>query len=230
MSEEKEKIEQTEQTLGLLEKTGAWIRKYGLKDIFLTIMVLFLVIVVGRIVVSPETLFKKMEDIKQKAHTESVMKRLNNEPKIREAIVSIRSELKADRVYILETHNGGTNLSNLPFLYVDLSYAEPRNEASWMEEEYKNVRLSRFPWATEVFMSTFWYGDIDSLEELDPELYFRLKNEGVMFMADLMLWGENNPCGVLGVVFTGEEHPDIETIKRVMLRYGTILSGLLNNE
>lgn len=217
-------------SIGWIEKIGEMMRKYGLKDMILTIMVLFLVIVVGRVAFNPELLFHKIEDIKNQAHTESVLKRINNEPQIREAIVNLRAELKADRTYILETHNGGTNLSSLPFLYVDLSYAEPRTEAAWLEEEYKNVRLSRFPWATEVFRATYWSGDIESLEDLDPELYNRLKNEGVVFMADLMLWGTYNPCGVLGVVFTNEDHPDDETIRRVMMRYGASLATLLNNE
>jgi len=230
MSEINNNENQINTSLGWIEKVGEMLRKYGLKDIILTIMVLFLVIVVGRVAFNPELLFHKMEDIKQQVHTESVMKRINNEPKIREAITNLRAELKADRVYILETHNGGNNLSNLPFLYVDLSYAEPRSEAAWMEEEYKNVRLSRFPWATEVFRSTYWSGGLDAIEDLDPELYNRLKHENVVFMADLMLWGTYNPCGVVGVVFTSEDYPDDETIKRVLMRYGSSLATLLNNE
>jgi hypothetical protein len=158
------------------------------------------------------------------------MKRLNNEPQIREAVINLRSDLDADRVYILETHNGGENLANLPFLYVDLTYAEPRSQAAWMEEEYKNVRLSRYPWASEVFRQTYWSGTIEVLEELDPELYYRLKNEDVRFMASMMLYGTYNPCGVVGVVYTDDNYPSDDTIKRVLMRYATTLSTLLNNE
>lgn len=217
-------------TLNWIERVGEMLKKHGLQNILLTIMVLFLTIVVGRVAIEPEILFNKMEEIKQKNHTESVLKRINNEPQIREAVINLRSELDADRVYILETHNGGENLSSLPFLYVDLTYAEPRNQASWMEDEYKNVRLSRYPWATEVFKSTYWSDDIENLDELDPELYLRLKSEGAKFMAVMMLYGTYNPCGVVGVVYTDDDHPSDEQIKRVLMRYATSLSTLLNNE
>jgi len=217
-------------TIGWIEKLSGVLKKHGLQNILLTMMVLFLTVVVARLTFNPESLFNKMDEIKQKAHTESVMKRLNNEPQIREAVINLRSDLDADRVYILETHNGGENLANLPFLYVDLTYAEPRSQAAWMEEEYKNVRLSRYPWASEVFRQTYWSGTIEVLEELDPELYYRLKNEDVRFMASMMLYGTYNPCGVVGVVYTDDNYPSDDTIKRVLMRYATTLSTLLNNE
>ena len=217
-------------TLNWIERIGEMLKKHGLQNIIMTIMVLFLTVVVGRFVLNPESLFYKFEEIKQKNHTESVLKRINNEPKIREAIMNLRVELNADRVYILETHNGGENLSSLPFLYVDLTYAEPKNQAAWMEDEYKNVRLSRYPWASEVFKSTYWSDNISNMTELDPELYYRLTNEKAVFMAVLMLYGTYNPCGVVGVVYTSDNHPSDDEIRRVLMRYGTTLSALLNNE
>ena len=162
--------EKVDTTIGWIEKLSGVLKKHGLQNILLTMMVLFLTVVVARLTFNPESVFNKMDEIKQKAHTESVMKRLNNEPQIREAVINLRSELDADRVYILETHNGGENLASLPFLYVDLTYAEPRGQTAWMEEEYRNVRLSRYPWASEVFRQTYWSGTVEVLEELDPEL------------------------------------------------------------
>lgn len=216
--------------LGWVEKIGGLLKKYGLQNIFLSIMVLFLVIVVGQVAFNPESMFKKIEQAKQKAHTEAVIKRIENEPKIRECLVNLRSELKADRVYILETHNGGNNLAGLPFIYVDLTYAEPKGAMSWMEGEYKNVRLSRYPWAAEVYNHTYWSGEIDNMEGLDPELYHRLKNESVTFMAVMMMYGTYNPSGVVGVVYTGDSWPSDENIQRTLMRYINSLSPLFNNE
>lgn len=231
MSEEVQKNpNNTGVVLGWIEKIGELLKKYGLQNIFLSIMVLFLTIVVGQVAFNPEGLMKKMDNIKQKAHTEAVMKRLENEPKIRENLVNLRAELRADRVYILETHNGGNNLAGLPFIYVDLTYAEPKGALTWLENEYKNVRLSRYPWATEVYNSTYWSGEVDNLEGLDPELYYRLKNEDVTFMAVMMMYGTYNPSGVVGVVYTGESYPSDENIKRTLMRYVNTLAPLFNNE
>ena len=103
MSEETQKNpNNTGVVLGWIEKIGELLKKYGLQNIFLSIMVLFLTIVVGQVAFNPESLMKRMDNIKQKAHTEAVIKRLENEPKIRENLVNLRAELRADRVYILE--------------------------------------------------------------------------------------------------------------------------------
>ena len=130
----------------------------------------------------------------------------------------------------METHNGGNNLANLPFIYVDLTYAEPKGAMSWMESEYKNVRLSRYPWASEVYSNTYWSGTLESLERLDPELFYRLKNENVVFLAAMMMYGTYNPSGCIGVVYTDEDIPSDEEIKRILMRYVGMLSPLFNNE
>lgn len=227
---ENNNLEHVEKTLGFIDKIGAMLKKWGFSNILVFMMVLFLTAFATTILLRPESVYNKMEEIRQRAHTESVIKRINNEPQIRENLTNLRAELKADRAYILETHNGGANLAGLPFLYVDLTYAEPRTQLSWMEEEYKNVRLSRHPWASEVYRSTYWSGTLDSLEQLDPELYHRLNNEDVTFMAAVMMYGTYNPSGVVGVVYTSDDYPSDEVIKRTLMRYVSTLSVLFNNE
>lgn len=229
--ENKEKIEQVEHTLNWIERVFKFIKKIGFQNIFLTLMLLFLVSVVGQAVFNPEGVVKKFEQIISQQHTESVIKRLNNEPQIRQELILLKSETKADRAYILETHNGGTNLAGLPFLYVDLTYAEPKSAYEWMESEYKNVRLSRYPWATELYQNTFYAEPIEYLENLDPELYYRLKNEGVVYMAAIMMYGTYNPSGVIGVVYTSNDSiPSKEELRRILIKYCSSLSALFNNE
>ena len=143
-------------------------------------MILFIFIFVGQLVFNPESVVKKFEEINNKRHTEAVIKRLENEPEIRTNLIKLRNELNADRVYILETHNGGTNLAGLPFLYVDLTYAEPKSSLTWLESEYKNVRLSRYPWATELYQNGYYSEPNEYLKDLDPELYFRLKDSLIL--------------------------------------------------
>ena len=228
---EERKTPDVNSTISWLERLSNFIKKTGLKDIIVTIMVFFIVIVVGYVAFNPSGTIERFEQAMNKKHTESVMKRLNNEPKIRENLISLKNELNADRVYVLETHNGGSNLAGLPFLYVDLTYAEPKNVLSWLENEYKNVRLSRYPWASAVFENTFWSAPIEDLEELDPELYYRLKNEDVDYMAAIMMYGTYNPSGVIGVVYTDRSKaPSRKEINKILIKYCSTLSALFNNE
>ena len=229
--ENNKKIEQVNTTLSWVEKTFGFIKKMGFQNLLITLMMIFVVSVVGQLVFNSEGLVKKYERIVSEQHTESVIKRMNNEPAIRENLIKLKAELNADRVYVLETHNGGANLAGLPFLYVDLTYAEPKNAYQWMESEYKNVRLSRYPWATELYQKNFYSENIDYLEQLDPELYYRLKNENVEYMAAIMMYGSYNPSGVVGVVYTSKDNiPKREEIQRILMKYSTVLSALFNNE
>lgn len=229
--ENNKKIEQVNTTLSWVEKTFGFIKKMGFQNLLITLMMIFVVSVVGQLVFNPEGLVKKYERIVSEQHTESVIKRMNNEPAIRENLIKLKAELNADRVYVLETHNGGANLAGLPFLYVDLTYAEPKNAYQWMESEYKNVRLSRYPWATELYQKNFYSENIDYLEQLDPELYYRLKNENVEYMAAIMMYGSYNPSGVVGVVYTSKDNiPKREEIQRILMKYSTVLAALFNNE
>lgn len=229
--ENNKKIEQVNTTLSWVEKTFGFIKKMGFQNLLITLMMIFVVSVVGQLVFNPEGLVKKYERIVSEQHTESVIKRMNNEPAIRENLIKLKAELNADRVYVLETHNGGANLAGLPFLYVDLTYAEPKSAYQWLESEYKNVRLSRYPWATELYQKNFYSENIDYLEQLDPELYYRLKNENVEYMAAIMMYGSYNPSGVVGVVYTSKDNiPKREEIQRILMKYSTVLAALFNNE
>ena len=229
--ENNKKIEQVNTTLSWVEKTFGFIKKMGFQNLLITLMMIFVVSVVGQLVFNPEGLVKKYERIVSEQHTESVIKRMNNEPAIRENLIKLKAELNADRVYVLETHNGGANLAGLPFLYVDLTYAEPKSAYQWMESEYKNVRLSRYPWATDLYQKNFYSENIGYLEQLDPELYYRLKNENVEYMAAIMMYGSYNPSGVVGVVYTSKDNiPKREEIQRILMKYSTVLAALFNNE
>lgn len=228
---EEKKIPDVNGTITWFERVSAFIKKTGLKDIIVTTMVIFIFIVVGYVAINPSGAIERYEKIIEEKHTESVMRRLNNEPKIRENLIDMKNELNADRVYILETHNGGTNLAGLPFLYVDLTYAEPKSSLGWLENEYKNVRLSRYPWASALYENTFWSAPVDDLESLDPELYHRLKNEDVVYMSAIMMYGTNTPSGVIGVVYTDTSKiPQRKEINKIMTRYCSTLSILFNNE
>ena len=103
-------------TISWIERLFNFIKKAGIQNILITVMILFIVVVAGQAVFNPESLVKRFERIVNEQHTESVIKRLNNEPSIRQNLIALKAELNADRAYILETHNGGTNLAGFYML------------------------------------------------------------------------------------------------------------------
>lgn len=226
-------VEKVDGVITLMERVKGFIDKHGLKGTFTTLLTLFVAATVGYFVLNPGAMVERVQQIQSEQHNEAVKARLQADPKIRSYLVDMRLELHADRVYILETHNGGTNLTNLPFLYVDLTYAEPKTHFTWLEMEYTNLRLSRYPWAAFVYNHGYWFGDVSEIEDGDPELYQRLLKEGVSCMGMMMLYGEDSmPSGTLGVVYEtdGEDRPSNTEIMRIMQKYSNILSALLENK
>lgn len=224
--------EQVGEVITLMERMKAFIDKHGLKGTFTTLLTVFIAAAVGYCIIHPDAVVERIQEIQIEQHNEAVKARLNADPKIRSYLSEMRHELNADRVYILETHNGGTNLTNLPFLYVDLTYAEPKTNLSWLEMEYTNLRLSRYPWAAYVYSYGYWFGPVSDTEQVDSELYQRLQKEGVSYMGMMMLYGQDSmPSGTLGVVYEKDEHvPTNVEVMRVMQKYSAILSNLLENK
>lgn len=224
--------EQVDKVITLMERVRGFIDKYGLKGTFTTLLTVFIAACVGYYAFNPGVILEQAQQIQIERHNEAVKARLNADPKIRSYLLEMKDELDADRAYILETHNGGTNLTNLPFLYVDLTYAEPRSNLSWLEMEYNNLRLSRYPWANYIFNHGFWFGSISDIEEIDSELNQRLSKEGVSYMGMVMMYGEDSmPSGTLGVVYEndGDRPNDVEVLK-IMQKYSNIISNLLENK
>jgi hypothetical protein len=217
--------------IGWLEKLFALIKKSGIQNIILTIMMLFLVIVVGQVAFHPESFIKKIETIQQEQHQKSINKRIESTPKIREAMLDFRSEINADRVFVMEAHNGGQNLDNLPFLYVDLTYAEPKASTSWLLDEYINVRLSRYPCATILFEETYILMSIEQIKTVDPELYYRLDKDNVKFLCMMILYNGKAAIGAIGATYTDITHvPNNKELKKSLVKYGHIITEMISND
>ena len=217
--------------VGLMERIKRFINKEGLKGTFTSLLTLFIAACVGYFILNPGTVFEKFQEYSIEKHEEGIKQRLQADPQIRSLLSDFRSSINADRAYILEAHNGGSNLNNLPFLYADLTYMDPRNKYDIIESEYKNFRLSRYPWVSYVIEHGYWYGPIEDCMESDPELYYRLKNEEVAYMGMYVMYGKNGlPTACLGVIFKEKEDiPSVREVIKSMQVYSNQINVLLNS-
>ncbi len=235
MAEDKKTMKTTtteiNNVVGLMERIKRFINKEGLKGTFTSLLTLFIAACVGYFILNPGTVFEKFQEYSIEKHEEGIKQRLQADPQIRSLLSDFRSSINADRAYILEAHNGGSNLNNLPFLYADLTYMDPRNKYDIIESEYKNFRLSRYPWASYVIEHGYWYGPIDDCMESDPEMYYRLKNEEVAYMGMYVMHGKNGlPTACLGVIFKEKEDvPSAREVIKSMQVYSNQINVLLNS-
>lgn len=217
--------------VGLMERIKRFINKEGLKGTFTSLLTLFIAACVGYFILNPGTVFEKFQEYSIEKHEEGIKQRLQADPQIRSLLSDFRSSINADRAYILEAHNGGSNLNNLPFLYADLTYMDPRNKYDIIESEYKNFRLSRYPWVSYVIEHGYWYGPIEDCMESDPEMYYRLKNEEVAYMGMYVMYGKNGlPTACLGVIFKEKEDiPSVREVIKSMQVYSNQINVFLNS-
>ena len=216
--------------IGWLERLLKLKKDYGLGNILTALMVLFITIVIGVIAFKPSIIVDEVQRIQTEQHQKAVDKRIKADPEIRETITDLRIELGADRVFIVEAHNGGTNLTNLPFLYVDMTYENVRQDEILLEDEYKNVRLQRYSFCTYMYSNNYFYGGIDDLTEIDPVFSYRIQGDGVKYLSVVMLYGQYTVIGALGLEYTTSEPADPNTIRIEMHKRANRLAILLNND
>lgn len=216
--------------IGWLERLLKLKKDYGLGNIITAIMVLFITIVMGVVAFKPSVIVEEVQKIQTEQHQKAVDKRIKADPQIREALTDLRLELGADRTFILEAHNGGTNLTSLPFLYVDMTYESIRSGMIELEEEYKNLRLQRYNFCTFLYENNYWYGSTDDLMQVDPAFSYRVEGDGVKYVGVLTLYGQYSIIGAVGVEYGDSEPADPNTVRIIMHKYGSKFAILLNNE
>lgn len=213
-------------TIGWLEKVLAMEQRYGLRAIFNSFLIIFVAIVVGWIAFNPTSIIDKIQKAQTAQHKESIELRKQADPIIKNCLANLRNELHADRAFLFETHNGGSNLDGLPFLYVDMTYDEPATGKQRVQDEYKNLSQTRYDFMDYVYRNTFWMGSIEALMEHDMELYYRLQKVGITHMAVLVIYGSDLPSGAIGVVFSGNI-PEQTAVRQAMHRAGSKIASLI---
>ena len=114
-------------------------------------------------------------------------------------------ELNADRVSIMEMHNGKENPTNLPFIYCDMTYEETRDMIPYIADEYEDLNMSKYTFPAYVFKKRYFVGTIDELYEIDRKLATRLEANKIGYFGIVVLRNEKE-IGYLMVSF--ENKPD----------------------
>ena len=216
--------------IGWLEKLLKLKKDYGLGSILTAVMLLFITTVMGVVAFKPSIIVEEVQRIQTEQHQKAVDRRIKADPEIREAISDLRLDLGADRVFIVEAHNGGSNLTNLPFLYVDMTYENVRTGEMLLEDEYKNLRLQRYSFCTYMYNNNYFYGSVADIQEIDSIFSYRLQGDGVSYISLLVLYGQYSVIGAVGVEYTTSPPVDANTMRIAMHKRASQLAILLNNE
>lgn len=210
------------------------IQKYGVQNIVITLILSCILGFIMYLFIHPDVVIEKFNDIENKIQTEEYEKRMEIDPQVRNFLIEFRADVYADRVVVWETHNGGSNLNGLKFIYVDMTYDIFGSHVTGVAKEYTNMRTSTNQWIQFVVKKGMWYGDIDSVKDIDLSFYYRLKQAGVKRVSAFVMEGADRPSGVLSACYYETDAGGCgydcsqEDMTRAMTKYGTKISTLLS--
>lgn len=213
--------------LGFLEKTVKLIEKYGIFKILkaLCIIALFVYVMTNgagfiESIVQKMTKATIQDEITEtvKRHDIALEKRQQIKPEVDQILVSTLNDLNADRVFIIEMHNGTNNTAGLPFLYGEMTYETVAHGIEHIDDDYLNFSLSRFNFPYYIEKTHFWAGNLSELEKIDDKIAKRLASNDVTYIAIAHIHGVKNELGFFGITYCNNKEPKnrTEIITKIM--------------
>lgn len=160
-------------------------------------------------------------------HAEGSALRIENNPKIINILTRMLYELNADRVSILEMHNGKENPTSLPFIYCDMTYEETKNQVPYIAEEYEQINMSKYSFFTYLMKERVFSGRTDLLWEIDKKFASKIHVNNAKYLAVVTIKNEIE-IGFLMVSFLQEPDMDEHQLTIKLTDYAQELGFLLD--
>lgn len=198
-----------------------YLKKYGFFNIIKSCILLILIGFSLKIAYQPAFLFDKYTEYMNLKHIAEKEVRMKNDTEIRTLLPEILEKLKADRVWIVQYHNG-TSDWNFGSMRFELC-ASNVESIKW---HYDNFHLSWLELPNYLRINRYYINSVDNLEEVDCALHDMLKKRGIKFFAAVEIADKTEPLGILGC--TWEEIPiNISDVRAVLNRYSGKLEILI---
>lgn len=224
--------EKTNFLLEFFDKVFGMVKKYGVKDCFVGILMAAFIGMFGYVFfVNPNYLFERMDKYTESKHNASTAYRIESSPIIRMNLNELANSVDADRAYILEYHNGKSNPSGLQWQYSDVTFISDNSEINAIDE-YQNLPISNYPIFSEVMRDGMWNGTVEELSYIDKRFSARIGSDDVKYIALQALYDSNMYCvGVLGVSYLDESRvPKSFDLIRHMNKYAIAISPYLDGK
>lgn len=200
-----------------------------------SVILLFLVLTVLGILFIKASKHDRVVDAFSTKITEYVHKENLREavvtPKIQHDLEILTYTMNADRVFVVELHNGKENTSGLPFHYADMSYEEV-NENKLVDKialRYQNIPLTLYKFPTYLQTNKVFIGTSDELSKIDKDFADEVKKSGGEYLCLTYIGNSGVPIGFFGVSYHNlSDVPDISFIRNKLNETTKVLSHLLD--
>lgn len=162
------------------------------------------------------------------AHDRAVERRYANSPKIDQILNEVLYKYGADRVCVVEMHNGTKNVAGLPFIYGEMTYEVCREGILPVDADYTQFNLSRLSFPTFMFEHNAFCGGMGDLGRIDEKFADRLLVNNSTYLCGYTLHGSDNVIGYFGVIWCGGVPTETVQLMKDLSAYAQKLSILLN--
>lgn len=219
-------LDNIEKGLGWLDKILSTIEKYRIKTILKGVLVILIIAATVGFISHPTWVFEQYEAWKDKEHTERLNIRMRNNEKLHILAEKLMYKVDADRVMILELHNGLENAVGLPFSKCTATYEALNTDVYPIANQYQSVNLSLMPFANYLFHNGYWSGDVDDLEKIDRGLFHKIKSNSTEHIACCLVEGVDEPLAFIFVSFGESPNHDCDDVRQ-NLRHVALETALL---
>ena len=169
---------------------------------------------------------KSITEVKKKSEVQ-LMERKEANHLITDSLLRLQRDVRADRTFVLEFHNGTHNNAKLDFAYASMQYEEYTEGMDSVSDVFQRMSTSLFKYLDYMIDHHVFFGNMDEVAEIDPKLAVRMKNNGTLYGGCLLLKSGGKMMGVLGVTFMKEPKFDGETVKDIMNKYAVDIADAL---
>lgn len=216
-----------------VEKTLQIVEKYKCITILKAIGLILVIALLIAFLSNPTYVFEKYDEWREKQHTEQLTHRLRHNEKLHILTEKLLYQVNADRVILLELHNGLSSNSGLPFAKCSATYEALNSDVLPVADLYQDLNLSLMPFANVLFQQGYWCGDTEELRVIDKALSYKMLGDDISHFAGALIKGVEKPLAFLFVKFKNiDENHNCEEVRKIInenaLQFALLLE--LNNE
>lgn len=194
-------MEKIDKGLNWFEKALNIVEKYKFKTIFKAVIYMLIIAATIGFIKNPTWVFDKYKEWAETKHDAEMDLRHQNSEKINQLCKNLLYKTNADRVMILELHNGNTGEGGLPFSKMTATYEQIDYNVMPIANQYQGTTLSLMPFVIDLMHRGYWCGDTEMIDEIDRSFCYRLKSEHIQHMASCIIEGVDKPLGILVVTY-----------------------------
>ena len=209
-------MEKIDKGIVWLERIMTMIEKYSIFQFFKGFFIILLTCLLVWFVTNPTYIFEKYEEWQRQAHSEKLEMRMKNNGKLQLLAEKLLYKIGADRVMILELHNGLSSNSGFPFAKCSATYEALNKGITPIANQYQDVNLSLVPFASELFNHTYWCGNVKDLESIDRGLTYKMLSNGTEHFAGCVIKGVDKPLAFIFVSFGSIHEHNCSDVKNII--------------